>query len=319
MQRALEPGPDPAIDAGPEAPRTPPAEARLVAFARSAVEAVEREREALLRSADKDTVHRARTAVRKLRTALLLFPASPADELGIFRDPLRDLSRALGEVRDLDVFVGTLSRLEFEVVSQLAPLASWAAVRRAGAGRQLVNALRQEGISQATAELSARLAQRSDETFGDRGDGATEILERAWRALRRYEGEIARLGPHRRHKVRIRARRLQVALEIFGPSTVPNPPDEPSQKFLGRLDRLQRRLGELNDIATAARLLDAIEADGAAQGSLIRDVRKALKARGRRIEKRATRAFDKLARAKKRWSWSETPLLADRATLRRIP
>ena len=87
------------------------ADQAVLAFAREAAEAVKVERAALLKSAGPERIHRARAAVRRLRTSILLLSAELGDEARDFRRPLKRLSRFLGEVRDQDVFLQTLAGL----------------------------------------------------------------------------------------------------------------------------------------------------------------------------------------------------------------
>lgn len=275
------------------------ADALLLAFGSAALGAARHETGALRRSADPDAVHRARAALRRLRTVLLLLRPAHGKALRPFRRPLRSLSHALGEVRDLDVFAETLLDLEADRPVHTAAIVAWAESRRRQALDRLLAALPADETNDPLAGLAAWF---DDAAAGDDWRPAGRILDRSWRALRRGGKHIERGGPKARHKARIRARRLQVGLEILAPPLAAA--GDPGAAFSERLASLQRRLGDLNDIANARRLLGELrKGEDRPPRAKLRKIKKALKARGRRLKRRAAADFEALVAARKAGPW----------------
>ena len=69
--------------------------------------------------------------------------------------------------------------------------------------------------------------------------------------LVQIDDDLADLEPAALHAIRLRAKRLRYAAEIFAPLY----PGKATHRFIRRLSRLQDRLGTLNDGAVAAHLL----------------------------------------------------------------
>jgi inorganic triphosphatase YgiF len=198
-------------------------------------------------STDPEYLHQLRVGLRRLRAALRAFAPVVKDDKPL-RKALRALTPALGAARDWDVFVQTLAD--------------------AGAGARLLRSARQERnrVRRAALEtMSSRefhgflfrslrwVQSRPSPQAATLSDLAPERLERLHRnAL----ADLASATPKRRHKLRIRIKRLRYACEFFAPcfaSAVTGP-------YLRRLARLQDLLGELNDIAVARRLLKDMDA-----------------------------------------------------------
>jgi CHAD domain-containing protein len=72
---------------------------------------------------------------------------------------------------------------------------------------------------------------------------------------------MAALEPETLHAIRLNAKRLRYAAEIF----VPLYPAKATHRYLQRLNRLQDRLGKLNDAAVAAGLLAELAGSGGSQ------------------------------------------------------
>ena len=65
---------------------------------------------------------------------------------------------------------------------------------------------------------------------------------------------FAALPPERRHHVRILAKRLRYALDVFSVAL----PAEPTESYIDALSELQDALGEMNDIAVAGVALPSL-------------------------------------------------------------
>lgn len=216
-------------------------------------------------SVDPEGVHQLRIGVRRLRSALRLFgPLLPRPQVEALNGELRWLAWELGPARDLDVFVeeliGPLARshpddpalktlrdeacgLREEARQQVrAALASARYTRLVlGLGHWLARAA---WTDQALSEESARLFLPAD-TY------ACELLERLHRKTRRLGRRLADASIEERHRLRIRAKRLRYAAEFFRGLH----PGKRARRYLRRLSALQDVLGELNDVATADRVL----------------------------------------------------------------
>ena len=83
---------------------------------------------------------------------------------------------------------------------------------------------------------------------------AADVLGKRLKRLLQIDDDIAGLEPAALHAIRLRAKRLRYAAEIFAPLY----PGKVTHRFIRRLSRLQDRLGTLNDGAVAAHLLGEI-------------------------------------------------------------
>ena len=82
---------------------------------------------------------------------------------------------------------------------------------------------------------------------GIRGPRAGKRLKK----LTQIDDDLAHMEPTELHAIRLHAKRLRYAAEIFAPVY----PGKETHRFIRRLSRLQDRLGALNDGAVAAHLL----------------------------------------------------------------
>lgn len=203
---------------------------------------------------DRDGIHRLRVATRRAIAAIDAF-ADLLPERGRrwFRRRLRDLRRAAGEARDLDVLAERIS-------SESSPgsggparrrLAAMLARRRPEAcepvlaqrdrlteadwpvrAERLIDRIARGGKEPAFARYCRRRLKRTVRRFFDRADHAT--------------GRRADL-----HRLRIDGKRLRYALEIFAPVI----PDGQRAKCQKTLEALQECLGRYTDHTSAAERL----------------------------------------------------------------
>ena len=197
-------------------------------------------------------VHRLRVATRRTLAAFDVFrDVLPAKRAAWFRKRLRLLRRAAGDARDLDVLTGRLS--------QDAPRPAAARTARA---RLVAMLSRQRTVSrEPIRELVERLAK------ADWQGRVDELMERvAERGRRTTFGRYARRqirplvehffaaadrrlrGADEIHQVRIEAKKLRYAVEIFA-GVFPAATLAHCQKAL---ERFQKTLGEFTDHAAAA-------------------------------------------------------------------
>jgi triphosphatase len=195
----------------------------------------------LLDCHDAEAVHQARVALRRLRSALAIFDEVLDRRARVFDRSLRSLAKALGAVRDLDV-------------------ARNDAVQSPGLRRQreqayasLAETLRRAETRALFVDIAAWLAEDTGSGPGTVSAFAADALERARRRLARRARHFANLGPAKRHRVRMAAKRLHYADDFFAALLVSGHRRRLA-RFSRALEKLQDRLGELNDLIVAADL-----------------------------------------------------------------
>jgi CHAD domain-containing protein len=207
---------------------------------------------------DPEPVHRARVAVRRLRSDLRSFcPLVDRDWSAALRQELAWLGTELGAVRDLDVLT---IRLRHDAAlsggikepSVNATLSKFRADRTL-ARRQLVASLRSERYRQLRKRL-ASAARSPRYTLAARltaVEAIVPIVRKRWKRLRRaVQALTPRPSAAALHHVRILAKRCRYAAEAAIPAE-----GKSAQAFADAAGRLQDALGELNDAETACRLL----------------------------------------------------------------
>jgi CHAD domain-containing protein len=237
-------------------------------------------------------VHQLRVAARRLRSCLKVF--RKAVDTALLRDldaGLRDTARALGAAREWDVFLGGLAReltlalgeedrrwqrlLARAGERRLAAYDAVAAMLAGPAFREtlwlaLQVAARPELLAppappppavappppagmEAAAEPAAPPPTESRPAPTLR-EQARSVLGRRRRKLLRGGAEIAALSDADLHALRLEAKRLRYAAELFAPLW----PGKATRRFLRRLSALQEALGLSNDTVTARALMDSL-------------------------------------------------------------
>ena len=221
-------------------------------------------RDAVLDSRDPEGVHQFRVALRRLRSALVVFKSVlPAEDVAWLEGEAGALIDLLGPARDWDVFITeTLAavraaRPDDETLRALAAAAE--AERRRAYGR--AEALR-------APDHTAFLLRfgRWIETAGWRGRGGQAALDQplarlAGRLLDKRHGRVLKRGrdfeqlsESRLHRFRITLKKLRYAGEFFASQF----PEGNPRPYIKALRRLQDDLGGLNDAAVAERLLKGL-------------------------------------------------------------
>jgi CHAD domain-containing protein len=224
-----------------------------------------------------EPVHQMRVAVRRLRSALALFRRAVAcPELETVNAGLRALGRVLGPARDWDVFIagtGQAVGAAFPADPAVARLLAAAARRRGAAYAALRAHLAGPGFRQLGISLAAVAAcppwRDFPEEDADREKQlaalASDLHVFAAHALSRRLGRVLAAGEDveglpeaELHEIRLHAKRLRYAAEIFAPLYA----RKDTQRFLRRLAELQETLGHLNDGAVASALMAELGAAG---------------------------------------------------------
>ena len=221
-------------------------------------------------------VHDMRVASRRLRSALRDFrPHMRAGRrLDAARAELKRLAGALGAVRDEDVAINALEKLKEKAEERSASeglelFADQRRARREGARVELVQALEQESFETARKKIAAAFEKATAPRKrkggdGDNGRGKNEergrddgrgkgtrsfrelgrfIVERSWEELRERDTDLYRplkSGPL--HEMRIAAKRLRYALELFSACF-----GDEAKELAHKLADLQTALGDLHD------------------------------------------------------------------------
>jgi len=201
---------------------------------------------------DAEAVHDLRVASRRLRAALSLLGAGGVRRARAWRKAIRRVTRALGRARDLDVQIGFLRAFRARLPRGVPPadvdgLLGCLLDRRREAQGEVIDALGRTRDSGVLGVLGRWARWR-----GAAGRVRVQAAARSLAALqvRRRLGDLMDLAPfvaredavERHHRLRIAAKRLRYALEIFRPLF---------GRALGRriaaVRELQSILGELHD------------------------------------------------------------------------
>jgi CHAD domain-containing protein len=211
-------------------------------------------REAALHSQGEDGIHDMRVASRRLRSALRDFRTylRGGRRLGEAHAELKRLADTLGEVRDEDVAAGSLEKMKAEAPEEArAGLELFAADRRARRERAhaaLAPELEAESFEAARGRIAQAFERATDPRKKDGGgeqsfaEVGREVILRSWDELRGRGADIYRpLKSKRLHKVRIAAKRLRYALELFCVCF------DGLKELAHELAELQKALGNLHD------------------------------------------------------------------------
>ncbi|HEY8004716.1 MAG TPA: CHAD domain-containing protein [Phenylobacterium sp.] len=251
-----------------------------------------------------EAVHQLRVGVRRLRSALTtLEPLFGDDDPAAIKTDLKWLGHACDRARNLDAFAEEALK-PAEGAGNPPPGAAAlreaidAARRRAWArARQTAASDRFRALMiEATAWLETG-AWRDSEAARVPVEGfAGKALTRRLKALDRRRRAAEDGDDVSRHRLRIEAKKLRYSAEAFASLYS----DKRVERYLRGLRRLQELLGALNDMATAEPLLAELKLTpeaAYAAGELV-GLRAAAKPR---LIARASKAADRLARAKPFW------------------
>lgn len=255
-------------------------------------------------------VHQARVAARRLRSCIKVFrkmldgPALRALDAG-----LRDFARSLGAAREWDVF---LRGLGADLSEALGRDTRWARLSRvAGAHRQdayaALRAMLDGPDFRAMIWQAMRLAAlrgwehvepgRKDAAALPLRTTAAAILTRRRRKLLKKARNIEALSDAELHELRLDAKRLRYAAELFAPLW----PGKPAKRFLKRLSALQDVLGLSNDTVTARALVSSLAGPNGAPGWAIGLAEGWALAATRNMRAETMPAWRRFAKAKPFW------------------
>lgn len=216
----------------------------------------------ILIGATRESVHQARVALRRLRSAMVLFrQILPGEDVQRMAERIRTLAHALGDVRDLDVLV---ARAKPGIVHDTIEKA------RLNAHTRLQEALAEDEARQLMIDLAEWLALGAWRTDPDTSaarevplrEFSAEALDRLRRKVRRHGRHLTELDEKSRHQLRKDVKKLRYGIEFLGQLFDDRKQQRQQKKFLRSLKNLLERLGALNDLSTAEIRLSALGLTG---------------------------------------------------------
>jgi triphosphatase len=216
-------------------------------------------------------VHQLRVALRRLRSVLKVFrPITGCKQGRALDGMLKEMLGLLGPARDWDVFLAGIGADLAALLPEdrrLRALLEAAEAKRQAAYEALANALDGPGWRQMLVAGVTFLLEKPWRAGADMErlgwldapprEFAARVLDKRWRALREAGAEIESLPPEALHELRLDAKRLRYAAEVFAPVF----PHKAARRFQRRLAALQEELGRSNDAAVARGLVQGLPGD----------------------------------------------------------
>jgi CHAD domain-containing protein len=204
---------------------------------------------------DVDAVHDARTAIRRLRTAITVYGHKGGQGKKVEKE-LRRVARQLGAVRDLDVLLETLAKATTDDggaidAGDLEPLRhAWQEERRDGARtlRATIDRKRFDRALDDVRKLAPAPDIESDASDGEVhriADRAPELIWAAYGKVVAFEIDPMTANPTVVHLARIAAKKLRYTLEVFEDAL------EPGATLIDAVTALQDAAGEMHDAIVA--------------------------------------------------------------------
>lgn len=260
-----------------------------------------------------EALHQMRVGLRRLRAAFTAFRALVEDgEFARLKAETKWLATELDTARDVDVFIQESFRCTNPESSDREALARLGACLLHAQSRAYERALAAVGsprfrelLLTAVRWLEAGEWLQSDEPVRSRlrerrtGDFARDQLDRMRRQVRKRGRRLAQLDNERRHRLRIKAKKLRYAAEFFSASFGRK---RRRRSFLKALGELQDGLGRLHDIAVAPELaLSLVRGQAAEAGFAAGLIVAARRASAERDERAALEAFEQFDGARPFW------------------
>lgn len=250
----------------------------------------------LSESRNSEALHQARVAIRRLRSALSIFKTLLADErLAHFSLEFKRLASVLGQARDIDV-----------MMAKVPP----------GALQDRLGVLHGEAYTQVEATLASDRTRRLILEFIEwTGNGAwvhqdndreirdapaaafaTATLRRVRKKVKGRGADFQGLSDDSRHDFRKLAKKLRYSAEFFGTLFPGKRHESDYRRFVKALEKLQDKLGLINDAVTAHAMLDKLGiADDPDAAALLHNGKRSKLLTG------AADSYDKLLAAPKFW------------------
>lgn len=211
---------------------------------------------------DIEELHDMRVATRRMRAAFEVFgPAYKADKLQKHLRGLRQAGRALGNVRDLDVFMEKVTHyLESLPEGQRSGLdtllVGWETQRQA-AREQMLAHLDSKGYAEFKESFFAFVTTPGKAALpvGEHNlpvyEAAPVLVYTRFGLVRAFESRLEQASYEQLHALRIEFKKLRYAIEYFRETL-----GETTKAVIGDLKKMQDHLGDLNDAHVAIAILE---------------------------------------------------------------
>jgi triphosphatase len=233
---------------------------------------------ALLVGNHEESVHQARVALRRLRTALKIFEKSFSGmRLQSFRDKAKEIANLLGNVRNLDVFNTFILNENLKKYSSDESFESLGFVvkdRQNSAYEAVRQLIKSANTSCFILELQEYIASKRwhstlssevlEELSGSAKSFARMILEQQYRRVRKAGKNLGAMTSEERHQLRISVKNLRYSCDFF--SSLFSDSNR-IKSFRKTLASLQDALGLHNDAAMAAIVASDLEKDAGPESS----------------------------------------------------
>jgi len=229
----------------------------------------------LLDRRNPESLHQARVALRRLRSAFSTFdPVLQDTESECLKNEFRWLATVLGDARNVDVL---LTEAKGEIRQHLF-------ANRTQAYDAVIDALTSQRARSLMTDFNQWLVcgqwLTSPATAEARAMSAADLaagaLDRHRKKLKKHGESFFKTDDEHRHQVRKDAKKLRYAAEFFGPLFESKTARRRHRRFMELMESLQDVLGSLNDIATRSLVLkklgmptDAMPADAKSKGKLM--------------------------------------------------
>jgi inorganic triphosphatase YgiF len=215
---------------------------------------------------EQEGVHQMRVGVRRLRSLLALFERFLEPHVRErFDEELQRLGQVLGVARDWDVFLVDTVPQAIQAGADLEwiePLRARALEKQRAAHQAAKKAVQEPAFTRFVLTLEAW--SRSDEALLPQRRKDLTMKDVAPDMLDRLAGKVGKRlaqsdadDPASLHSLRKSAKKLRYGIQyleaLYG---------EDAESYLARCDKLQKRLGELNDLDTMTRLARELTQDG---------------------------------------------------------
>lgn len=205
---------------------------------------------------NEESLHQARVALRRLRSAITLFkPMLQDDEAKRLSSEFRWLAGVLGEARNLDVLLPK---------AKTGELRDSLTEKRATAYDNVIEALDSSRPRALMLDFNEwlycgdYLSNAAMRNVRERSatEYAVEALDKARKKLKKHGQDLSGVDDEHRHEARKDAKKLRYAAEFFRSLFSDKRGVRRYRRFVGAMEALQDELGALNDLATGPDVLE---------------------------------------------------------------
>jgi triphosphatase len=223
--------------------------------------------------ADPEGVHQMRIGVRRLRAAMSLFKdVLQDDQTASIKAELKWFTGELAPAREFEVLteraIAPFDQPHGRLTDGVASFSKAVTRKHKAALARAKEAVASSRFRRLVFEVTAWLevgawTNPADDLVRSRGEVAiktfaAEQLRRRSRKVRKRGRRLADLNARKRHKLRIRVKKLRYAAEFFSGLFEAKKAIRRQKKFKSALKRLQSGLGDLNDIAVDKNLIAGV-------------------------------------------------------------